>query len=76
MAEPTLSKNFSHAEIMHFLGLMEEILPTGNEEMKLVASRHAEVHPPGGSALSFRRKFASLQRIKHPTGNPNMPEEI
>ena len=36
----------------------------GNEEMKLVASKHAEVHPPGRSALS------------HPTGDPNMPEEI
>ena len=72
----TSSKNFSHGEIMHFLGLMEEIIPMGNEEMKLVASQHAEAHPPGRSALSLRRKFASLQRVKHPTGDPNMPEEI
>ena len=72
------SKNFSHAGIVHFLSLMEEILLTGNEDkMKLVASKHAEVHPPGRSVLSLtRRKFASLQRIKHPTGDPNVPEEI
>ena len=64
-AEPAPSKNFSHAKITHFLGLMlEEILPMGNEEMKLVASRHDEVCPPGRSALSLWRKFASLQRIK------------
>ena len=69
-------KIFSHGEIMHFLGLMEEMPPTGNEEMKLVASRHVVVYPPGRNALSLRRKFASLRRIKHPTGNPNMPEEI
>ena len=56
----TVTKNFSHGEIMHFLGLMEEIIPMGNEEMKLVASQHAEAHPPGRSALSLRRKFASL----------------
>ena len=57
---PAASKNFSHAEIRHFLHLMEEILPMGNEEWKLVAVRHAEVHPSGRSALSLRRKFASL----------------
>ena len=74
---PNPSKNFSHAEIMHFLHLTEEILLTGNGGMKLVASKHAEVHPPGRSVLSLtRRKFASLQRIKHPTGDPNVPEEI
>ena len=76
LAEPAPSKIFSHAEIMHFLCLMEETLPTGNDETKLVASRHAEVHPPGRSALSLRRKFASLRQIKHPTGDPNMPEEV
>ena len=75
-AAKTASKNFSHGEIMHFLGPMEDILPMGNEEMKLVASKHAEVYPPGRSALSLRRKFASLRRVKHPTGDPNMPEEI
>ena len=74
MAEPAPSKIFSHAEIMHFLCLMEETLPTGNDETKLVASRHAEVHPLGRSALSLRRKIVSLRRIKHPTGDPNMPE--
>ena len=47
-----------------------------NKERKLVASKHAEVHPPGRSALSLRGKFASPQRIKHPTGDPNLPEEI
>ena len=78
MAEtaPTASKNFSHTEIMRFLGLMEEILPTGDEEMKLVALQHAKICPPGRSALSLRRKFASLQRVERPTGDPNTPQEI
>ena len=68
---PASSKNCSHAEIMHFLHPMEETLPTGKEEMKLVALKHAEVHPPGRSTLSLRRKLATLQRVKHPTGDPN-----
>ena len=73
---PAASKNFSHAEIMHFLHLMEEILPMGNKEMKLDALKHAEVCPPGRSAHSLRRKFASLQRVERPTGDPNTPQEI
>ena len=55
---------------------MEEILTAGNKETKLVASKHGEVHPPLRSALSLWRKFASFRRIKRPTGDSNMPEEI
>ena len=55
---------------------MEEILPADKEEMKLVASKHAEVHPPGRSALSLWRKFASLWSVKHQTGDSNTPKEI
>lgn len=68
---------FSHQEVEFFLSLVEEFVPIGNEEWKIVEKRHAqtwgETHH---SYLSLQRKFQALKSRSIPTGDPNCHNEV
>ena len=69
-------KNFCRSETLHSLRLLEEILPIGPEECEVVIDKHAEHHPQGRDEHLLKCKSSSLCQMKHPTGDPNMPEDV
>ena len=69
------TSNCSREESLHFLGIMEEVLPIGPDEWQLVLDQHSAVFP-GRTVNSMRRKHATLHRKQMPTGDPLMPPEV
>ena len=58
--------NYSKDEVMNLLGIMDEILPIGQEEWETVVERHSKDYP-GRDVDSVRRKFATMHRKEIPT---------
>ena len=77
MARSNGTQNYSLEELMDMLGVLEEILPIGNEEWEAVRQQHFERWPvPGRDAAAIRRKWVNLHRKKVPTGDPNIAPEV
>jgi hypothetical protein len=56
---------------------MKEILPTDGNEWDEVLLRHNEVYASMQRDVpKLRRKFASLYRVKIPSGDPHMPDDV
>ena len=72
--------NYTTAETMHLLHILERVEPIGSEEWQQCANEHAGMYPrrcKGEVGMySIRRKFASLYRKGIPTGDPNCPEDV
>jgi hypothetical protein len=69
------TRNYSQAELMHFLGVMLNIMPIGGDDWEAVLEEHS-IEYPGREVDSLRRKFSQLHRKKIPTGDPRCPEEV
>ena len=67
--------NYTPDELMSVLQIMEEILPIGPNEWQLVADNHAENYTRR-DATSIRRKWQVLHRMKIPTGDPEILEDV
>ena len=67
--------NYTREEQIHFLNIMERILPMGPEEWDQVQLEHEAVYP-GRDVDSIRRRYNRLHRKKIPTGDPTMPPEV
>ena len=71
------ASDYSVEEVLHFLNLMEEILPIGSQEWDQLLQLHLVDFPTTGRTVdSLRRKYASLHRKKIPTGDPECPVEV
>ena len=67
--------NYTPDELISVLHIMEEILPIGPNEWQLVADNHAENYTRR-DVTNIRRKWQVLHRMKIPTGDPEIPEEV
>ena len=65
---------FIIAEIDCLLEIIEDVLPIGPNDWDRSTERHCTFYPGlGWMRKSLRRKFASLDNHKKPTGNPTCP---
>ena len=69
------ASNYTIAETMNFLRIMERVVPCDLEEWSTVLESHS-VRYPGRTVESLRRKYMTLHRKKAPTGDPDVPEHI
>ena len=61
--------------MMHFLQIMEEILPIGPDEWDEVLARHSTEYS-NRSVESIKRKYQDLHRKEVPTGDPAIPQHV
>ena len=61
------SSNYTLAETMNLLDIMEDLLPIGQQSWELVHVRHSHSYP-GRNVDSLRRKFNKLWKHRTPTG--------
>lgn len=69
---------FTQEETHMLLDLVEEVLPVGQEQWKIISNDfNSRVEAKRRRTdEGIRRKFNSLAATKIPTGNPNMPEDV
>jgi hypothetical protein len=71
------SKSFTTEEKLFFLNIMKDILPTDGNEWDEVLHRHNEKFASMNRDVpKLRRKFAALYRVKIPSGDPHMPDDV
>ena len=62
---------------LHFLNIVNEVLPLGQVEWKTVTSRNNEVCEQFPRVVdTIKLQFTNLCREIPPTGDPNMPREV
>jgi len=67
-------RGFTAKEVDDLLTVMEEIIPVGGEDWRLVSDKHNETWGfMKRKEDGLRRKFAKLYTSGPPTGNPNIP---
>ena len=70
-------QQFRLNEVMSLLDTVLTHLPIGSHEWECVASEHNENFPDKDrTGTSIRRKFAQLNKVKMPTGDPTCPAEV
>ena len=75
--QPEGKKNYTWAETLHMLDILEDVLPVCMEEWKVVKARHAEAWSGTHRDVpSLKRKYNVLHRLQIPTGDPNMPDKV
>ena len=74
---PKGKKNYTRAETLNMLGILEDVLPVCMEEWKVIEARHAEAWSGTyRDVLLLNRKYNVFHRLQIPAGNPNMPDEV
>ena len=67
--------DYTHEELMSVLQTVDDILPIGINEWQLVADNHI-VNYIRRDINSICRKLQKIHRMKIPTADPEIPEEV
>ena len=74
---PKRGIGFTVQEVDVLLTAIERFLPIGPYEWDRVLAEHESHFPEAGRTKeSLKRKFTMLYKTRHPTGDPDIPEDV